>query len=152
MKKILLFGLLVLISCKKEMSSEDFKIEKPVNPFAEICYQGVRGKDTISMTLITKGDKLQYGKLSYQYFEKDYNEGTLVGAFHGDTLIAKYSFQSEGAMSVREVIFLKQGKNYAEGHGPVREDQDGRFVFKDYKEIQFDATFPLLEVPCNKEL
>ena len=152
MKKALLFGLLVLISCKKEMSAEDFKIEKPVNPFAEICYQGVRGKDTISMTLVTKGNKLQYGKLSCNYFEKDYNEGTLVGAFYGDTLKAKYSFQAEGKMSVREVVFLKQGKIYVEGNGPIQENEDGKFVFKNYKEIQFDASFPLIEVPCKNEL
>ncbi len=134
------------------MSADDFKIEKPVNPFSEMCYEGVQGKDTVSMTLIIKGDKLQYGNLSYNYFEKDDNEGTLVGAFRGDTLKAKYSFQSEGTMSVREVIFLKQGKNYVEGNGPVQEDQDGKVVFKDYKEIQFDSSFPLLEVPCKKEL
>ncbi len=131
------------------MNAEDFKIEKPVNPFSEICYQSVHGKDTVSMTLIIKGDKLQYGNLSYNYFEKDDNEGTLVGAFRGDTLKAKYSFQSEGTMSVREVIFLKQGKNYLEGYGPVQEDQDGKVVFKDYKEIKFDSSFPLLELPCK---
>ncbi|MBK8599883.1 MAG: hypothetical protein IPN80_04410 [Flavobacterium sp.] len=152
MNKILFFGLLLFISCKKEMNVEDFKIEKPVNPFSEMCYQGVQGKDTVSMSLIIKGDQLQYGNLSYNCFEKDDNEGTLVGAFRGDTLKAKYSFQSEGTMSVREVIFLKQGKNYVEGHGPVLEDQDGKVVFKDYKEIQFESSFPLLEVPCKKEL
>ena len=149
MKNILFFGLLLFISCKKEMNAEDFKIEKPVNPFSEICYQSVHGKDTISMTLITKGDKLQYGKLSYNYFEKDDNEGTLVGAFRGDTLKAKYSFQSEGTMSVREVIFLKKANTYIEGYGPVKEDQDGKVVFKDYKEIQFDSSSPLLELPCK---
>ena len=131
------------------MSAEDFKIEKPVNPFSEMCYEGVREKDTVSMTLIIKGDKLQYGNLSYNYFEKDDNEGTLVGAFRGDTLKAKYSFQSEGTMSVREVIFLKQGKNYIEGFGPVKESQDGKVEFKDYNGIQFESSFPLSEVPCK---
>jgi hypothetical protein len=150
MKKFLFFGLLVFISCKKEMTAENYIIEKPVNPFSEMCYKGVQGKDTISMTLVIKGDQLQYGTLSYNYFEKDDNEGTLVGAFRGDTLRGKYSFQSEGAMSVREVIFLKQGKNYLEGFGQVTEDQDGKVVFKDNKGIQFESSFPLVEVPCKK--
>ena len=132
------------------MTADDFKIEKPVNPFSERCYEGIHGKDTILMTLIIKGNQLQYGKLTYNYFEKDDNEGTLVGAFRGDTLKGKYSFQSEGATSVREVVFLKQGKNYLEGFGPVTADQDGKLVFKDYKAIQFEPSFPLVEVPCKK--
>ena len=130
------------------MTVEDLKIEKPVNPFSEVCYMGIQGKDTIKMTLITKGDKLQYGKLSYNYFEKDYSEGTLVGAFKGDTLIGKYSFQSEGVMSVREVIFLKQGNNYIEGFGAVTEDDQKRVVFQDLKAVQFNDAIPLMSVPC----
>ncbi|WP_309640325.1 hypothetical protein [Flavobacterium sp.] len=144
-----LFGVLLLFACKKEMTLEDLKIEKPVNPFSEVCYIGVQGKDTVRMSLITKGDKLQYGKLSYDYFEKDHSEGTLVGAFHGDTLVGKYSFHSEGVMSVREVIFLKQGKNYIEGFGPVTDDNHGNVVFQNLKAIQFNDALPLLEVPCS---
>ena len=143
-----LFGMLLLGACKKEMTLDDIKIEKPVNPFSEVCYQGIQDKDTIRMTLITKGDKLQYGKLSYDYFEKDHSEGTLVGAFRGDTLYAKYSFQSEGMMSVREVIFLKQGRNYIEGFGPVTEDH-GKVVFQNLKAVQFNDAIPLMEVPCS---
>ena len=144
-----LLGVLLLFACKKEMTLEDLKIEKPVNPFSEVCYIGIQGKDTVRMTLITKGDKLQYGKLSYDYFEKDRSEGTLVGAFHGDTLIGKYSFHSEGVISVREVIFLKQGKNYIEGFGPVTDDHRGKVVFQNLKAIQFNDALPLLEVPCS---
>ncbi|WP_298224848.1 hypothetical protein [Flavobacterium sp.] len=151
MKNIVLtlFALVFLSACKKEMTIEDLKIEKPVNPFSEVCYQGIQGKDTIRMSLITKGDKLQYGKLSYKYFEKDYNEGTLTGAFKGDTLIGKYSFQSEGTMSAREVIFLKQGRNYIEGFGPVTDDGHGNVTFQNLKTIQFNNAIPLVEVPCN---
>jgi len=87
-----LFALVFLSACKKEMTIEDLKMEKPVNPFSEVCYLGIQGKDTIRMSLITKGDKLQYGKLSYKYFEKDYNEGTLTGTFRGDTRFWKIQF------------------------------------------------------------
>ena len=150
MKNIIFFGLLLMISCKKEMTLEDIKIEKPVNPFSEICYQGVQGKDTISMTLITKGKQLQYGKLAYDFFEKDQNEGTLVGTFRGDTLVGKYSFRSEGIDSVREVVFLKDGKNYLVGHGAMIADPSGKLLFKDIRTVQFDTSFLLLEVPCSK--
>ncbi len=151
MKKNIVLGLLsalVLLACKKETAVEDFKIEPAVNPFSEVCYLGVKNKDTVSMSLIIKGDTLQYGKLSYKYFEKDFSEGSLVGAFHGDTLLGQYSFQSEGVKSVREVIFLKQGKSYIEGFGPVTENQ-GKVVFQNLKAIQFNDAIPLLEVPCS---
>ncbi len=144
-----LSGIVLFCACKKEIKAEDIKIDKPVNPFSEVCYQGIQGKDTIRMTLITKGDKLQYGKLSYNFFEKDRSEGTLVGSFRGDTLFGKYSFQSEGVMSVREVIFLKQGKNYIEGFGPVTDDQHGKLVFQNLKAVQFSNAMPLMEVSCS---
>ena len=143
-----LLGILLLLACKKEAAVEDLKIETTVNPFSEICYLGVKDKDTVSMSLIIKGDTLQYGKLSYNYFQKDFSEGTLVGAFHGDTLLGQYSFQSEGMKSVREVIFLKQGKNYIEGFGPVTENQ-GKVVFQNLKAIQFNNATTLEEVPCS---
>jgi len=102
------------------------------------------------MTLISKGNQLQYGKLTYDYFEKDHNEGTLVGSFHGDTLVGKYSFHSEGVLSVREVVFLKQGNRYLEGFGPVVDNQKGTLTFKDRKAIKFNAAVPLVAVPCNE--
>ena len=155
MKKIVslgFLGLLLLMGCKKEVNSlEELNIPVPVNPFSEMCYQGIQEKDTISLTLISKGNQLQYGKLSYHYFEKDRNEGTLVGAFHGDTLFGKYSFHSEGALSVREVIFLKQGTSYREGFGPVVDDHKGTLTFKDRKAIAFNSALPLVEVPCKEQ-
>ena len=147
-----LLALLLLLGCKKEVDPlEELKIPAPENPFSEVCYQGVQEKDTISMTLISKGNQLQYGKLSYNYYEKDKNEGTLVGAFHGDTLVGKYSFHSEGILSVREVIFLKQGNSYIEGFGPVVDDHKGTLTFKDRKAIAFNAALPLVEVPCKEQ-
>ena len=144
---VLVLGLMFLWSCKKEAATEEFKIEKPANPFSETCYQGVEGKDTISMTLICKGNQLQYGKLAYNHYEKDDNDGTLVGAFHGDTLVGKYSFQSEGVTSVREVIFLKRGNDYIEGFGPVVDDHQGKVTFKDIKTVTFTGS-PLVVIPC----
>lgn len=150
MKNVILtlFALSFLWACKNEIKVEDLKMETPVNPFSEVCYLGIKDKDTVSLSLIIKGDTLRYGKLSYNYFEKDRSEGTLVGAFHGDTLLGKYSFRSEGVKSVREVIFLKQGKSYIEGFGPVNE-QDGEVVFQNLKAVQFNDALPLKEVPCS---
>jgi hypothetical protein len=42
------------------------------------------------MSLNIKGNQIASGKLSYKFFEKDKNEGTLVGEIKGDTLFADY--------------------------------------------------------------
>jgi len=52
-------------------------------------------------------------------------------------------------MSAREVIFLKQGRNYIEGFGPVTDAGNGNVSFQNLKNIQFDNAIPLVEVPCN---
>jgi hypothetical protein len=36
------------------------------------------------------------GNLCYRFFEKDKNDGTVIGKLQGDTLIADYTFMSEG--------------------------------------------------------
>lgn len=142
-------GLMLLLACKKEaaVKAVEKNIQEPV--VSEACYQGVQGNDTIVMRLIRKGDSLQSGKLSYRFFEKDQNEGTVTGVFHGDTLLGKYKFKSEGTTSVRDVIFLKRGKSYIEGYGPVDQDAHGQVVFQNLKAIQFNDALPLIEIPCK---
>jgi hypothetical protein len=89
------------------------------------------------------------GQLSYRYFEKDRNEGTIRGAMHGDTLRAEYTFQSEGVASVREVAFVRRGTGFVEGYGDVVE-RAGAMVFKQPHALQFAAAPTLLPVPCPK--
>lgn len=142
-------GFMLLWACKKEVTVKvvEKNIAEPL--VSESCYQCVQGNDTILMQLIRKGDSLQSGKLSYRFFEKDQNEGIVTGVFHGDTLLGKYKFKSEGMISVREVIFLKRGKSYIEGFGPVDQDAHGQVIFQNLKAIQFNDALPLIEIPCG---
>lgn len=87
------------------------------------------------------------GKLSYNILGKDKNEGTLIGNIYGDTLIADYTFNSEGVSSIREVAFLQKDGTYIEGYGDVAE-ANGKVSFKDRKKLKFDVKNTLTKVDC----
>ena len=156
MKKVILLGVVymtVFVSCKKEKETE----ETPIAPeeivveetVSEECYSAIIKKDTISMSLNVKGNLIASGKLSYKFFEKDKNEGTLVGEIKGDTLFAEYTFMSEGVSSIREVAFLKKGNTYVEGYGDVVDDNKGKVTFKDAKQLKFEGNIVLSKVDCK---
>jgi hypothetical protein len=158
MKKVIVSGLVlmsVLVSCKKEEekqvetipdASEKIVVEEQVS---DECYSGSIKKDTILMNLTIKGNEVTNGKLSYKFYEKDKNQGTLVGELKGDTLIADYTFMSEGVSSVRQVAFLKKGNTYVEGYGDVVDDNKGKVTFKDKKQLKFDGNVVLSKVDCK---
>lgn len=151
MKTIFLFvaSALLVVSCKKE--------EKPIvpprlkaveAPVSHECYRGILNKDTVTMSLQLKGSEVTSGKLHYKFFEKDNNEGELVGLIKGDTLFATYTFTSEGASTVREVAFLKKGNTYTEGYGEIHDDQNGNVSFKDVRQLKFDSKLILSKIMC----
>lgn len=156
MKKVIIASVVLMgifISCKKEKKEEMVPVvTEPVvveATISEECYQGVLKKDTISMSLNLKGNQISSGKLSYKFFEKDRNQGTLIGELRGDTLIADYTFMSEGTTSVRQVAFLKKGNAYVEGYGDIIED-NGKVIFKNIKQLNFDSKTILSKVACKK--
>jgi hypothetical protein len=156
MKKVILLGVVfmtVFVSCKKEMeteespaTSEKIVVEKPES---QECYRAILKKDTISLTLNKKNGQLSSGNLIYNFYEKDKSEGTLAGELRGDTLIADYTFMSEGVSSVRQVAFLKKGDSYVEGFGDVVDDNKGKVTFKDKKQLKFDGNVVLSKVDCK---
>lgn len=143
----------VFVSCKKEKETEETTIapEEIVadETVSEECFSAIIKKDTISMYLNVKGNQIASGKLSYKFFEKDKNEGTLVGEIKGDTLFAEYTFMSEGVSSIREVAFLKKGNTYVEGYGDVVDDNKGKVTFKDAKQLKFEGNIILSKVDCK---
>jgi hypothetical protein len=156
MKKVIVSGLVfmsVLVSCKKEKQVETIPdaLEKIVveEAVSDECYSASIKKDTILMNLTIKGNEVTNGKLSYKFYEKDQNEGTLVGKLRGDTLIADYTFMSEGVSSVRQVAFLKKGNTYVEGYGDVVDDNKGKVTFKDIKQLKFEGKTVLSKVDCK---
>lgn len=117
-------------------------------PVAEqTCYAYVKGKDTAQLKLITTGI-VSTGELNYKWFEKDKNMGSIEGEMHGDTLVANYTFNSEGQQSVRQVVFLKKGNQFLEGFGDV-EEKDGKVRYKDLSKLKFDNAVIFEKIACK---
>ncbi|HLP20142.1 MAG TPA: hypothetical protein VK174_07575 [Chitinophagales bacterium] len=111
------------------------------------CYAFTSKGLTVNMYIEQYGEEVT-GRLTYDFAEKDDNEGLLKGRFYGDTLIADYAFKSEGTTSIREVAFIKKGNQLTEGYGDVAE-KDGKMVFKNRSSLSFTGT-ALNEVPCKE--
>jgi hypothetical protein len=141
---------LLLAACREQASqtAEAPAITAAPTPAGPQCYAYTTAKDTVRLTLIATQPTVT-GQLSYRYFEKDRNEGTIRGNMHGDTLRAEYTFQSEGVASVREVAFVRRGTGFVEGYGDVVE-RGGAMVFKQPQALKFDSTTTLVPVPCPK--
>ena len=111
------------------------------------CYTYIKNRDTAKLTLITTGI-VSTGELAYKWFEKDRNMGSIEGEMRGDTLVADYTFNSEGKQSVRQVVFLKKGNQFLEGFGEV-EEKDGKMQFKDLKRVDFSKPIVFEKVACK---
>ena len=149
MKRAIVLAALTLICCKKQetIAIPDVQKEITTGISKSECYLGVLKNDTIRMQITIK-DSVVEGKLSYRFFEKDKNDGTLSGRMKGDTLFAAYTFQSEGSESIREVAFLKKGNTFTEGYGDV-EEKDNTVVFKDKSKLDFNSKMILTETDCK---
>lgn len=111
------------------------------------CFAYTKNRDTVIMTLVLN-DTDATGKLTYNLFEKDKNTGTFHGVLKGDTLLANYSYLSEGSRSLRQVIFLRKGNMFQEGVGSMKE-QNGRLMFSNKKDIDFNSIILLEAVDCS---
>ncbi len=71
------------------------------------------------------------------------------GVLKGDTLIAAYTFTSEGKRSVRQVAFLIKDTTATEGYGDVRKQKDS-ILFKNTAALKL-GSWVLKEIPCPVE-
>lgn len=159
-KNALLFAALATIifsSCKNETKNEATEVVSPeetdlmeteINTPEIACYRYASEKDTVLLQMEKMSDDVA-GTLSFNYFEKDKNEGTFEGIMVGDTLFADYTFGSEGKISVREVMFVKKGNKLVEGYGEV-EELEGKTKFKSKTKFTFYDAMPLEEINCDE--
>jgi hypothetical protein len=110
------------------------------------CYQYATKKDTAFLH-INIANNIVTGDLTYQLFEKDRNQGTIRGQMSGDTLMADYTFSSEGHESVREIVLIKKGNDLIEGFGELI-DQDGKLTFLDHRKINFKKGLTFRKINC----
>jgi hypothetical protein len=155
MKYPLLLATFVLaVSCTPERTEQTETRQEPIN--AEVaqtaesstCYAAILGRDSLLLRVERMSDDVT-GDLSYNFYEKDDNSGTFQGRMHGDTLLADYTFQSEGTESVRQVAFLKTADGFREGYGDI-EDQGGKMVFKNTASLDFSSGTVFKKVPCTE--
>lgn len=159
-KIILVFLLIFSASCtneqKAKQADDTSKVIAPDTTFTSSrpktstsdCYVYIKNRDTASLKINMEGEELT-GELNYKLFEKDSNKGTIAGEMKGDTIIAEYTFDSEGMRSVREVVFVKKDDgNIYEGTGDVME-KGGKMVFKDRSALKFSPTMIFTKTNCK---
>jgi len=155
MKKITPFFAIVLAlfaACQSKPSQSNSDDSTALNTTdsaakAPLCYQSINNRDTAALTLNIDNEKVT-GPLSYNIFEKDKNTGVIAGIVKGDTIIADYTFQSEGTTSIRQVAWLKQDNQLIEGFGDVAE-VNGKTQFKDVTKLSFGKSMIFQPIDCK---
>lgn len=145
--QLILPALLLTLGCTSE-TTEQAEDQPQTTEVQETsaCYASVTAADSVSLRLVnTNGDIT--GELTYNNYEKDDNRGTIMGQMHGDTLLADYTFMSEGTQSVRQVAFLKKGDGFVEGYGDA-EERDGKMIFTNTTALDFGPGTVFEKVPC----
>jgi len=156
MKKIaiLFFTALTLLNCKKKEEKtenispqEGTSEEKKPDSLVMGRYLFDDGKNKITFEIIENGKEIKgnptneiKGFLTYELAEKDKNSGNFTGKFNDGILLGKYTFQSEGKESIREVAFKVDGDKLIEGYGDLNEDGT---AFKDVTKLNFTSKMPL---------
>lgn len=160
MKRVLTFTIIVLTiftSCKKtttepgpvEIAPSPPKEAEIVEPSGNQCYTSTANNSKIELSFNVNSHQEVNGNLRYSLYGKDKNIGIINGNMVGDTLIADYTFDSEGTSSIRQVVFLQRDGTYIEGHGDVVE-ANGKTSFKDRKTLKFDSQNTLIKVDCKE--
>ena len=155
MKNILpILALALFTSCQGGTAKKtQAKIDSTIISNAEIkpasiqCYLYAKNRDTATLSVKSDGNKVT-GTLGYNLYEKDKNSGTFAGIVKGDTIIASYTFQSEGKQSIRDVVFLKQGDQLTEGFGDVQEI-NGEMKYKDISKLKFGNSIVFSKTDCK---
>ena len=152
MKKlyILFFTLLTMLNCKnkeEEKASQEIKTGENTSTSLDLgCYIFNDGKNNVSLEITDNGKEIK-GNLTYDYAEKDKNSGKFSGKINDGILIGKYTFQSEGKESTREVAFKVENNKLIEGYADLNEDGT---TFKDVTNLNFTSKMPLTKSDCIK--
>lgn len=119
--------------------------ERVASDAAMHCYLFTQNRDSIKLSIRDSGGAIT-GALQFLFYEKDKSRGTIRGEMKGDTLVADYTFMSEGVQSSREIIFLKRGAVFLLGAGE-EEDRGNGEVIQHAQSIRFDTGISLESIP-----
>jgi len=110
------------------------------------CFSQVVRNDTALLQVENNKGNVT-GVLTYNYYQKDRNDGTLQAEQTGDIIKGWYLFKSEGIMSVREVSWKINGNELWPAVGELAEKNDTA-VFAQPDKLKYDSTNAFRKVPC----
>jgi hypothetical protein len=143
---IALFLVISLSSCGN--GKNERTLDKQLAWAGKQCFNYSGNGDRISIRA-NFTNAVVYGSLEYEWAEKDLNKGTIEGKMIGDTLVANYTFQSEGVTSIRQVVFLFDSESNArEGYGESVMEGD-QLRFKDIRKLDFKESPLLVKTDCQ---
>lgn len=149
MQKILLSILIfVFISCssnKNESNEVILPVKTPVSLSG--CYQMIIENDTATLKIVQQNDSIS-GDLIYNRYEKDDNTGRFAGKITDDKIIGWYTFNSEGIISIRQVIFKIDSTSLYEGYGDIEQRNDSA-IFSYPQTLDYETKHPFLKTDCK---
>jgi hypothetical protein len=110
------------------------------------CYRRISGRDTFSLQLLAREDKLS-GSLVFDNYEKDSSHGTITGNEENGVLRLWYTFRSEGMTSVMQVFFKRSGSKLIHGIGNMDSRGDSSF-FTNPASVQYPGEESWPSVHC----
>lgn len=135
---IVLAVLLVWIMPKKPQDASPAISGQPVS--VEGCYVATNNKDVYKLNIQSQQQNQVSGTLAFNNYEKDSSSGTISGTYTDGTILANYTFNSEGTTSTMQVAFKKSGDDFIRGVGDL--DSQG-ILFVDPNKVAYDSTDPL---------
>ena len=139
----MLIGVISLFASCNSQPGEAKENISPAELSHTTCYSYVNKNDTVLLKTTTINSTVT-GILTYNYYQKDKNKGTIQGQMKGELLLADYTFFSEGVQSVRQVAFKKNWNTFIEGYGES-EEKEGKMVFKTNAKLNFSENMILNE-------
>ncbi|MGV3603049.1 MAG: hypothetical protein ACO1N1_17665 [Dyadobacter fermentans] len=131
--------LLFLVACNSgptENTGINQKLSDEDSTF-NICYTSLIKKDTVLFNGLVYGDSIK-GSLGYKLYEKQQQNGTLLGVMRGDTIWGTYTFMSADSEFVNEVSYLLNDSLMIEGLAE-RNLRGKVFVFDDKARVQYNG-------------
>lgn len=155
--KLYIFPLaLVMFGCgpNEQTSDSSEPAKAPIYSKANLtfgCYRMVVDKDSAIMQLNLRGADSVTGTLQYNRYEKDDNAGDFAGKLDSNKVIGWYKFQSEGIVTVRQVIFKIIGDKLAEGYGDLSTAGDTAYFAYPHT-LNYEEMHPFQKISCPDSL
>jgi hypothetical protein len=159
LKKYILCALLITVACNsvgEKVKNEESQIQPDTlitdnnknNTDTTIggCYSQIINRDTANLQLQIKGSNAT-GPLSYNIYQKDRNDGSIIAEVADSLITGWYLFRSEGIISVRQVIWrIKPGQLWP-AIGEIIQRNDTT-MFANPDKLQFNSKRPFIKVKC----